>query len=276
MEIWLIKDGEKAGPFQDYDIRRKIGTGELSADSPAWHEGMAEWSRLSEITAFRNAFQTEGPAPVVREAPSHRPGKMPPSLPEPPRLMRRFWARWFDLSAYLAIWWLVLWATGRDIGSILRNPWVILPQFAPWMILEIILIHYAATTPGKWLLGLRVVNADGTRLDLMQSTRRAFGVYVLGIGLGWEIVSVFCMGLSALTTKRLGATMWDHFPKHRVRSSPLRVWGILAVIFGIYIAVSLQWAVQGPHIMKAIAKERPELREYIEKNPGFTLPPRHE
>ena len=49
MEIWIIKDGERSGPYQDFEVRRRINAGEWDESTPAWHEGMKEWGVLGGI-----------------------------------------------------------------------------------------------------------------------------------------------------------------------------------------------------------------------------------
>lgn len=283
MDIWIIRNGEKYGPFHDYDIRRKIEAEELSPDAPAWHEGLPEWIPISKIPIFENEFKArampkakpEPEPPLVQPSATASSHVEPPSIPEKPKIIRRFWARWLDINVYVAIWWLILYYSGRDIGAIFSNQWIILSQYVPWFVIEILLIHYFATTPGKWLLGLRVVNADGSNLSLTESTRRALRVYVLGIGLGWSIVTIFCQGLSAFTTRRLGNPLWDHLGQHRVRSKPFAVWRILLVIMLFFAAIQGQMAVIFPYQLELAIKQFPQLKEYFEKNPQRHLPPRH-
>ena len=57
MDIWIIQNGEKIGPLHDFEIRRKIETGELPRETPAWHEGLAGWKSLAEIEVFSREFE---------------------------------------------------------------------------------------------------------------------------------------------------------------------------------------------------------------------------
>lgn len=275
MDIWIIRDGEKSGPFHDYDIRRRISAGELEAGSPAWHEGLASWTTLAEIDLFKGEFLPEPtPAPVVEE-----PIILPPPVPGPPRILRRFWARWFDIYLYVAIWWFLFWLAGRDIESLLKNQLVALTRLIPWFVIEILLIHRFGTTPGKWLLGIRVFNADGSKLTLAQSTRRSLRTYIVGIGLGVPFVMLFCMGLSAYTARKIGATVWDHLGAHRIVSAPASAWKILVLIFLFYGSLQLQFGVVSPHVMKVMKEslntpEAKPLRDLLEKNPPWSLPRR--
>lgn len=282
MEVWLIKDGEKAGPFHDFEIRRRISNGELDGDSPAWHEGLPAWTTLSEIPLFKAEFAPERQEveeqapPLATPPPLPRP---PPTPPENPRIIRRFWARWLDIYLYVAIWWLLMWASGRNIEALFLSPMVAMTRLIPWFVIETLLIHRFATTPGKWLMGLKVTNQDGTNLTLGQSTRRALRVYFIGIGFAIPYVMLFCMVLSAFTAKRIGAPVWDHVGKHNLNVTPLNPWKVVALVFAFFSVLQLQFGVISPVVMKLMTKElnteegRP-LREFIEKNPPWSLPRR--
>lgn len=280
MDIWIIRNGEKVGPIHDFEIRRKIETGELTRDTPAWHEGLDAWRPLCEIAIFKDDFNwvqlgdlDSGPTHEEEEA-AILGAALPPPLPSAPVLWRRFWARWLDIQGYIAIWWLCMWASGRDIESVLSNLWIMVVQLVPWFIAESILIHRFATTPGKWLLGLRVINTNGTRLSLAAATLRSFRVLVGGIGCGLFLLAPFCQSLSFFTAKRLGNTLWDQAGGHRVESQPLVAWRIIAVVCMFLFTQQLQMAVIGPYIFKSYAEAIPALKETLEKNQPWHLPPR--
>jgi uncharacterized RDD family membrane protein YckC len=279
MDIWIIRNGERYGPFHDYDIRRKIDADELSAEDIAWHEGLPEWIPVSKIAIFENEFKNKqsviAPAPVEALPEVGKALASPPPIPEKPKLIRRFWARWLDIFTYVGLWWLALYFTNRNIGNILVNQWIILTQLVPWLIIEILLIHRFATTPGKWLLGMRVLNADGTKLSLAESTRRAGRVFLIGIGLGWPYVSVFCQALSAFTTHRIGAPLWDHMGKHRVTYKPFSSWKIGLFVMLFFVAIQAQLAVVSPYVSEYLIKQMPEMKQYFKTESQWVLPPRH-
>ena len=282
MDIWIIRDGEKIGPIHDFDVRRKIEDGELPAATPAWHEGLAAWKPLVEIDLFTREFELpstpRAPAPPLPENPPESERPPPPPLPPPTFYRRRFWARWFDLSLYAGFWWLGLWAAGRDIGSALLNPWVMFLQYIPWFVLETLLLHHLATTPGKWLLGLQVTNNDGSRLDLSAATRRSLRVMFTGIGFGWGLLAVFCQALSLFTARRLGTTLWDHAGGHRVTAGPLDPFRVIALVFLFFGTLQLQMIVISPYIsapmLEMMGESFPALKAEYEKNPPWHLPKR--
>lgn len=282
MEIWIIRNGEKIGPIHDYQARHQIEAGQLTRDTPAWHEGLANWRPLGEIAAFKDDFNwihlddlNSGPTPEEEEQAIYgsvpRP---PPPVPSAPVLWRRFWARWMDIHVYIAIWWLCMWASGRSIEAVLGNLWIMIVQLVPWFIAESILIHRFGTTPGKWLLGLRVTNVDGSPLSLTAATLRSFRVLIGGIGFGWSLLALFCQALSFVTAKRLGHALWDHAGGHRVHAQPVVAWRVVTVVCVLVAALQLQMAVIAPYVLKSAAETFPFLKEELEKNPPWHLPER--
>ena len=280
MELWIIIHGEKRGPLQDYQVRQGIDNGDYEATTPAWHEGMTEWMPLNQIEVFKSWFGPQfkeeeeefATPPVKQEEPR------PPQLPTQPGvtwyLGRRFWARWLDLYLFAGVWWLVMWAAGRDIGATLINPWIMVAQYVPWFVLETILLHHTGTTPGKWLLGIEVRNEDGSKLTLAESTRRALRVLIGGVGFGWGLLAVFCQGLSLFTAKRIGKPLWDHMGNHQVRFTPLRPVRVVVLVLLYFTAMQMQMAVVWPYVMPKTVEMFPSLKEQIDKNPPWHLPKR--
>jgi uncharacterized RDD family membrane protein YckC len=269
MDIWIIQDGEKTGPLHDFEIRRKIESGELPATTPAWHEGLDSWKPLVEIDLFAREFELVKPTDETPPEPSERVRSFSPANPY---LIRRFWARWFDLYLFAGVWWFAMWAAGRDIGATLSNPWIILFQYVPWFIVETILLSRFGTTPGKWLLGIRIVNDDGRQLALPDATRRSMRVLFLGIGFGWGVLSLICQLLAFFTTRRLGRPLWDHAGGHHLETEPLNPLRITGYVIGLFLALQLQMIVVAPYVMDNMKKMFPAFSEQFEKNPPWHLP----
>jgi DNA-binding transcriptional MerR regulator/uncharacterized RDD family membrane protein YckC len=57
--------------------------------------------------------------------------------------------------------------------------------------LQAILLHYFATTPGKWLMGIQVFSYKGQKLDLPEALRREFDALLYGMGLGIPFVRIW-------------------------------------------------------------------------------------
>ena len=279
MDVWIIQDGEKVGPLRDYDVRGKILSGELTGDVPAWHEGQADWQPLHRLPIFEREFEMLDENPIPRREPEPEPKPestaSPPPLPAnaaQPHLVRRFWARWFDLYLYAGLWWLALWAAGRDIGGTLNNPWLTLFQYVPWFVIEAFLIHRFGTTPGKWLLGIHVRNDDGSPLTLPQATRRSMRVLFIGIGFGWGILALLCQIMAFFTTRKIGKPLWDAAGGHHLETKPISPLRVASYVIGLFAALQMQMVVVGPFVTEQMKKTFPALREQIEKNPPWHLP----
>ena len=278
MDIWIIRDGEKVGPIPDYEVRRRIESGEFDAATPAWHEGLSQWRPMAEIPVFKAEFERSDKGRVEEEGEEPAgpvlPEVVPPPLPGQRALGRRFWARWLDIHAYLAFWWLGMWVAGRDIEGALSSALMLVVQLVPWFIIESVLLHRYGTTPGKWLLGLRVVNNDGSLLAVPAALLRSFRILVGGIGFGWGLLAIFCQAFTFFTVRKLGRPLWDHAGGHRVEVGPLVAWRIVAVVCGLFVAIQLQMAVISPYVIEDAVRSFPALKELLDQNPPWHLPER--
>lgn len=273
MDIWIIEDGEKTGPLTDFEVRRRIADGRLDKDVPAWHEGMKEWRKLGELPRFEREF----PSPFqsveaidLDDAVENEPAQAIPPLP-PPRdggeahLGRRFWARWFDLYVFAGVWWVLMAVTGQDVAAALVNPWVILLQYVPWFVLETFLLQRFGTTPGKWLMDLKVFNEDGSLLSPPQAAHRSMRVLFVGLGMGLGPVSLVCQLLSFITARRFGRPVWDHAAGHRLIAAPLHPVKVSLYVIGLFIALLMQFIVVMPHVFEDAARRNPEMRVQLEE-----------
>ena len=277
MDIWLIRSGVKTGPFPDYEIRRKVERGELDADARIWYDGLAEWTEISKVDLFKDEFNeraAEPPALPPEYLERAQSAAKTAAVVKPRHLGRRFWARWMDLTLYSALWWIGMYLAGRDIGSAIRNPWLLLPMYIPWFVLEAWLLHRFGRTPGKWLMGLRVTNEDGSELALKASVWRSLRVMVTGVGFGWGILSVLCQAMSWFTARRIGKPIWDFLGNHKVSADPLNPFKIAALVIGFMVAANLQMAVRGPHEREVIIEMFPQMEKHMEEHDDWYFPVR--
>lgn len=274
MEVWIIVDGEKKGPLPDFEVRGMIARGELNRDAKCWQQGMSEWKPISAMPLFEREFSEPQELEQPTESSMHSPP--PPARPSQTYWMRRFWARWFDLTVYASFWWGMLHVLDADIEGVIGNVFLMIFLYLPWVPLESLLLTFFGKTPGKWLLGLRVVNDNGGRLNGNQSVARALRVYVLGIGLGASFVSPLCQLFSWFQLRSIGKTVWDARGGHRVEGHQLPVWGVFAYLFAGFIAVVMQTMVLSPYVLEPeqirIFKEKrdeapPFMQRFIDRMP---------
>lgn len=276
MDIWRIVGGKRSGPYPDYEIRGMIENGGINAEERLWHEGLDEWVRADQVGIFKGVFEKRvigvTPPPLPKEVED---GKAKASLQKPTAfLLRRFFARWMDLFVYAALWWLALYFSGRNIGAAWMNPWLKLIMYIPWFAVEAWMLHRFGSTPGKWLMGLSVRNTDDSLLTLKASIWRSLRVLVTGIGFGWMWLSPLCQLMSWFTARRIGKPVWDYLGGHKVVATELNPFKLMAVIFSIFVAVMLQFAVTGPYQEEVAVKQNPKMEESYELLRHFYLPRR--
>ncbi|GLQ92952.1 RDD family protein [Dyella acidisoli] len=51
MEVWIGRNGERHGPYQQEQVREWLRSGELRPDDLGWQEGMADWQPLATLFA---------------------------------------------------------------------------------------------------------------------------------------------------------------------------------------------------------------------------------
>jgi len=249
MQFWLIDNGEKSGPFEDYEIREMIRKGEVTAYRKIWHEGADGWISAKEVSVLQSEFEKAvEPLPIPEEL-----------LPKPPFLYwRRFGARWFDCSLYLVIIFGLFKAGGLTLGSENNEEVSMGDVFLivlPFVIMEGALIGSFGFTPGKWLLSLRVTGPEGKLLSTGTAIIRALRVWVLGMGMGHLILLPIGHLIALWMGRKKGAPLWDFPLGHRVEGTPLipgRVVTFFVLFTAIVVAsVALRWSQFEPIIREA-------------------------
>ena len=244
-----FEDGEKHGPFQSYEVRERIEQGELNGDELAWHKDSPDWMRLKEMDVFEGEF-----APTLAELEA----AIPPPLPPQPRPFVRFWARWFDAFLYWLVVFGIMRATGQNIPGALNSYWFMTLHMLPYLFFEAIAIHLWKTTPGKFLLGIRVQTVEGGKLPLGASVVRAIRVYLLGVGMHLWIFPLMCHAFSLWFTLRNGEAPWDAIARNEVRVAGPFLAPTL-VFAGLFVVIlALFGAVMAPAV-REIMETMPEL-----------------
>jgi len=188
MEVWIGRNGERHGPYQEEQVRDWLRSGELSPDDLGWYDGLADWRPLSML------FPQDKPAP----APS--PFAPPPLQPRAQAahfdyagFWQRFGAWVIDLIILMIPSMIVMYASGgmeaykhllermqsgADMAVALRD-YAQATEGASLVSLAITYLYYMffeaskwQATPGKLALRLRVTDAQGRRISLGRSAVR--------------------------------------------------------------------------------------------------------
>jgi uncharacterized RDD family membrane protein YckC len=281
MEFYLSIDGKKTGPVSIFRVSEMLDAKEISGDTLGWHRDLDGWKPLREIPSLDTFLRQELPKPDppflpeedaeavegMPPLPDTSPDAPPSPAPELPREVRpfvRFWARMFDYSLVSVVVLLLSDYSipqpveGESTADLfarymesMRSPEALalakaqIVALIGWHVLEAFLIHFLGTTPGKALLGIRVVSVEGHKLSVIQSLTRSFFVYVFGMGLHISVLPVIAMTFSFFRLMATGNCLWDQQLKVRVEScrlGPLRIVLAIFVFFGLLLLQSLKFS----------------------------------
>lgn len=104
---------------------------------------------------------------------------------------------------------------------------------------EPLFLSSAGTTPGKWIMGIRVRRNEGEKLSFFQALNRFCRVWFVGMGAGVPLLSLILMLMARAKFAADGVTAWDQSLDVRVehrRRHPV-VWVlVIVVVFGLTLA----------------------------------------
>lgn len=163
--------------------------------------------------------------------------------------LRRLVARQIDLAVLGGIGWALLSVIGLRLGLwTLGSPQSELQEFGffvPALLLlaalplEAVAVGLSGYTPGRLLLGLRVVDRMGSAPGLNLGWQRAVRVALLGQALLIMPFSLVAYGVAFAGLVGSGRTHWDRALNLTIRSTPLSANRWSAALFGLAIAWSL-------------------------------------
>jgi uncharacterized RDD family membrane protein YckC len=255
MEVFVLKNQQRTGPFPVFRLQEMLDDGEISADSLVWHEAMTAWTPLSAEPSLQSSlrFTKPSPPPLPEHSedpsganPQTNPWLNPPSrgnagthLPQgnaaaPTQPWRRFFARQLDLLLARAA------CTSAAVASGSADVWLFLQPTTALLILSPALLVLAeaaflttvGTTPGKAALGLRVLATDGSRLAFPAALKRSFLAWT-GSGFGLPpvyLIPLLQWILGYRFLERYRDTLWDRAANSHVTASPPHPAGIATAI----------------------------------------------
>ncbi len=151
------------------------------------------------------------------------------------RPWRRYFARMLDYCVYNLIWEIflgfVLHVNLSDEGFMVEVIGVVVST-AMMLLIEPLLLQRFGTTFGKWVFGLRVEKADGTRLAYADGLRRTWSVVGKGEGYEIPIYSWVRLYKSYKICKAEEVQPWDEGISYTIKDTKrYRVVGCIAVNF---------------------------------------------
>ena len=204
---YYVDDGAQAGPVPESALKEMLEGGSLHPQTLVWKTNMKDWVAASETELLPS------------EAPPAPPSPESPGAIETAAATVRPWPRF---TARMVDYFIFSFAVGALIGvgdalgithiAVAEEPpnttFGLIILFA-WLFVEPWLLSTWGTTPGKWLLSIKITMADGSKPDYSQALGRSFSVWLKGMGAGLPIISLVTLVLSYMKLTSTGATSWD-------------------------------------------------------------------
>ena len=124
---------------------------------------------------------------------------------------RRFFARFLDYELCVGLGYAIL-GLGFRINFLQRSGLesylIVLLCLCLNLLLEPLSLHFFGTTPGKWIMGLRLTRSDGSPLSLPEAYRRTSAVLLLGQGLHIPLLNIITSILAYRRCSRQQEQPW--------------------------------------------------------------------
>jgi uncharacterized RDD family membrane protein YckC len=217
MEVWIGREGERHGPYQEEQVKEWLRSGQLSRDDLGWYDGLADWQPLSVL------FPDDAAKPASPYAPPDLPRT---SAPTTTVSYAGFWKR---VLAYLIDCFVLYFPFSlleipfgtraaedalsekiKALGSfhevmveyqhfyVEQWPYTLTTLVLGWLYFALCESSTWQGTLGKLAVGIRVTDSHGARIGL----GRALGRY------GGKLISafLFCIGflMVAFTRRKQG------------------------------------------------------------------------
>ncbi len=273
MEIYVLKEGARRGPFQPFKLRELLEDKVFSPSDPGWMEGMEAWAPLHAIEALRAWVPRDPtqppplPTPEELAAPSGQneskataDPEIDPVIKEWSARRRRAWTRWMARLIDVLLWWVVVWMAALAAGFltqwdlILAPPFFVIGAAVVWLPVEAGLLAWLGTAPGKWMLGIAITDDLGQRLSFLTALKRTALVQLTGNAIGLSLymmpglISVYAnltlvpmiqAVLGWVMYQRTGSTLWDQAANSRLVHSPVGAFGIISTIVTLVLWIGL-------------------------------------
>lgn len=128
---------------------------------------------------------------------------------------KRLAARYIDVFSLglfgASAWWAATEGRKGVEAAVGADLWLLLfMALALWFVAESLLIGLFGTTPGKWLMGLRVRDDRGAAPGIPRALKRSFAVYARGLAFGLAILTPIAIFIAGVQTLNKGAAPWDN------------------------------------------------------------------
>jgi uncharacterized RDD family membrane protein YckC len=217
---WYYWNGKAtAGPISWRHLVALWRTGKIGQQTPVLNEGADDWIYfLDALERHRTneAYPTShssGGYDFITDARGWSTGPVAP--------WRRYGARMLDTTIHASLGVMVLAfafysflpVSAKRFFQFLDTPGGTIVGFVMSTVLAAIVggfvVGSTGTSVGKAIFGVRVVSANCQAIGIINGLRREFWVWVVGLGLGIPLVSIFTMIRANKELRNDGTTEWD-------------------------------------------------------------------
>lgn len=139
-----------------------------------------------------------------------------------PNPWHRFLARMMDYSLF-GMFFLILGYFVSPAFFLKEYRFFIPFLFFLWIPVESVFLKFWGKTPGKFLLGLKVIKQGRKALTYETALKRSFLVWVRGIALGIPIANIIAMLYAFFQLKTHKDSSWDQQERTRVAAHPIHI-----------------------------------------------------
>ena len=149
----------------------------------------------------------------------------------------RFFARYIDymLFSFLFILLLSYFIPAFDFDEVIFG---ILSLFI-WVFVETLLLITWGTTPGKWLLNIKIKTNDNKKPSLGLVFKRSIKVWFFGLGIGLPFITLFTLFCAYFELNKNKKTTWDQSEHFSITHNPTPLIKITLAVFIIGTPISL-------------------------------------
>lgn len=296
-EWWYASSGQKIGPLPLSDILQALGNGQIALETLVWQPGWKDWRKLTDVEEIRTQIlevlrnqQRRVPPPLPSGA-SDIPARsgdrvalsanlFAPDISTAPAVPQvrpwvRFWARLFDIYVFSFVFGAVsVFLFSLSVSDKGQELLLGMTALFVWTFVEPAFLSSIGTTPGKWLMRIKVASANGHGISYRCALSRSLKVWWRGLGIGFPFVFLFTMAIAAGRLRKNGITSWDRegaFTVTHGRVGLFRASLMAVLMFVFFLAVAVagsmsQKAQRGKEAAEEAARYGLSVQEYRRRN----------
>lgn len=229
----LRTKNSKKKSFTLQELQLKRHKGQITDTTQVWSTRLQAWLSYNEILSEEmllgaDLSYSKPYSEYIHKAKRYNQFEIRPWV--------RFWARMIDYNC-LGIVYGAIFNRYYMYVSLIFFPFFTI-AFIPllWMPIEAILLWTTGTTPGKWVLKVRVCNNRGKKyLTFNQACRRSFAVWFFGIGCGIPIIQIIALIIAKIKLTHTKTTIWDKNNRISIRYNRIGILRVFIVIIFFFI-----------------------------------------